>query len=283
MSIYSIYATKRSGHHAFIEWLCSGLSGNWVYFNNCKIYDGEIRYAVIESDFNLPGLEKNKPGLLSEALHTIGPDVEHLILSYENVDYENCCRCFFQEKQFRKHFGDQFRIVFLRDFFNSYASLFSWFERYKKEEAPVKALDEFKKCWGGLVSLYLKSGDDGFNSDGAKLVLPSFNEFSFEDNYRAGLAKKLNILNSDVNKELSLFGGGGNTFFDDKKNYTPSQEKLESRWKLVLDKEKFFDSIDEATLFNARSFAYFLNRPELFDIPERELSKKSGVDSESST
>jgi len=38
--LYSIYSTKRSGHHTFIEWMVSGLDRGWVYFNNCKVSKG---------------------------------------------------------------------------------------------------------------------------------------------------------------------------------------------------------------------------------------------------
>lgn len=62
MSFYSIYATKRSGHHAFIEWMCNGLKGEWLYLNNLSFYDGELCFSKAVTSLNVnirPGGVRN--------------------------------------------------------------------------------------------------------------------------------------------------------------------------------------------------------------------------------
>lgn len=267
----SVVATKRSGHHAFIEWLCSGLEGSWVYFNNCFLRDGELYFSKIECGGGVNITDEYRVGLrpVKELASQVSAD--NVILSYENkpkdvVFSERVLMC---EREiggcsFNLRSDEVFinRVIFLRDFFNSFAS--QWVLCQRKPE-KLSQLKSFIDTWSGLSGYFSTEIPDV--EEGVEVYSISYNGFMFDEAVRSDFADSLGVAFGDLRTSLSKFGGGGNTMFGKPSEYELSQESLESRWAEVIGSPEFSKYIDDEILSKAKEFSSYIGRLELYSMP----------------
>lgn len=265
--LYSIYSTKRSGHHAFIEWLCKNLSGRWVYLNNIKIPNGEVSFVKAETSIGIHVPGGSVVGFLNEYKEMF----DYVVMSYENITDEQLKVIYCFEEKIKARFSlQQIRITHVRDFFNSFASQFSWFEKSGKE-INKGSTNRFKKSWRLLAGAFIHESPYFGRLLGKGVLTSFYSGFCFEEKYRDGLANILDIPNNPLRQDLSKFGGGGNTFFSNPEDYKVEKGSLESRWKFVGDIETFVDLIDQDTLILAKEFADKIGRPDLYSVPFENL------------
>ena len=158
MEIIEIHSIRRSGHHAFTNWLVNNLldtDGSIGYcpykFNN--IQDGNILW-VNEAEYNLNQIKKT----ISE----IKPN--YLFLTYENFQYredgknsslisKSNINSLFLTPYLKEEWGvtNTITFSFIREFWNNFASLFKLFPFYEKEEKKFEV-----KNWVIYYKLLLK-------------------------------------------------------------------------------------------------------------------------------
>lgn len=267
--LYTIYSTKRSGHHAFIEWLCKGLDGKWLYLNNLKFVKDELHFVKAENNVEM----KIPAGKIDNVLKHQWYEFDHILFSCENISEEDFIKVRSYEEKIKTdkcYFGEHKRIVYLRDFFNSYASQFGWFESNQKD-IDERAVSRFRESWKFLSKAFL--GEIELNA--SDLHFLSFNNFVFEIDSREDLAHSLSVNNSPQMMSLSKFGGGGNSFFGNPESYSVESQDLEGRWKLVKNKRVYVESVDNEQLLLAHKFANNIGRPELFSQPYEALFKEA--------
>ncbi len=245
-----ILATKRSGHHAFVEWVCNGIEGGWNYFNNCGFIDQEIRFLEQRSsdnnDFSSP--------LTKSTIHKF---VYPTVFSFENKTKEYFLNNFIFNTVAEA--GDDVKtVVFLRDPFNSFSSLCKYVESNPNKSNQIHA---FISSWISLSREFLDEGSE------SQFVPVFYNEFLVNEHYRENIANILGIKNNAINDGLSTFGGGGNTMFGDAKTYLPSIEILESRWEKLKAPEDFGFYLSDEFVSAAKVFCESVGRLDLFDEP----------------
>lgn len=255
--MFFVISTKRSGHHAFIEWLYDGIPFPKAYFNNCGVKrgDSKIYYAKLKTG----GLSFKEDFVVADEISNTNGN---LIFSSENKTLDWYSSRFSGDSQFSFR-GDMSEIVFLRDPFNAFCSLCKLVER-KPEK--IHQLDEFVASWTSLAKHFIGQGCALFSSENV-----FYNEFVRSDAYRQNIASKLGVKNSVLRSDLSTFGGGGNTMFGDPKEYSIDINKLERRWESLESSELLKNSITDEFLGVAKDFCTFVDRPELFEEPYRKF------------
>jgi hypothetical protein len=251
--MYFVVATKRSGHHAFIEWLYQSIAGPKVYFNNCNlsIASEGISYAKVVKE----GVRIAEDRFVH--FDTLSGLSAKLLASSENKTLEWFRERVIENEDFSS-LGKIESIIFLRDPFNSFASLCKLVER-KPEK--FHQLDQFISSWMSLASQFMK--------EGAALSTANifYNDFVKSESYRNHWSDYFGLQCRGLNSDLSTFGGGGNTMFGKPKEYAIDTQILESRWQQLDDMSIFRRILSEDFLCIAEQFCKFVDRQDLFDEP----------------
>lgn len=201
-----IFALRRSGHHAIINWILSTFDQQKICFiNDCS------------RTHNIKKLSKRKNKDNDCYLYNL----EHYDLSL--LDYSLLKE---YESQ-RKHFTN---IVILRDIFNWAASIYN-FPREAKERIPL-TID----LWKTYAKIFI--GET--NPFKEQTIFIKYNNWFLNKEYREQIAKQLNI----KPKETSLKQLGSKSSFDSHlKDY--SQMKTIDRWKVFQSDQEFMNLFDE--------------------------------------
>ena len=170
MKIIEIHSIKRSGHHAFTNWLVNNLldtDGSIGYcpykFNN--IQNGKVLW-VNEAEYNLNYIKKN----ISE----VRPS--YLFLTYENFQYredgessslaiKSNINSLFLTPYLKEEWGvtDTITFSFIREFWNNFASLFNLFPFYK-EGKKVNEIEQWVSYYKILLKHNLKTDSGVFDT-----------------------------------------------------------------------------------------------------------------------
>lgn len=231
--------------------------------NNLKILNGEVFFVKAETStgVNISG------GSVVDVLNAHEGKFDHVIMSCENITDDKLNSILFFEEEIKRIFSFQHvRIVHIRDFFNSYASQFSWFEK-RGEKVNPSSIDRFKESWRLLAGAFFNESLYSGYLAGNHVFTHLYNGFAFDEEYRNKFTAILGIANSPLRQDLSKFGGGGNTFFSNAEDYKVEKNSLESRWELVDDVDNFVRLIDQDTLELANKFSYEIGRSDLFSTP----------------
>lgn len=129
MKIIEVFANRRSGHHFFMSWLVSNITGekdtkikelNKITWINDKVchYNDATYHAFFD--------EKKVKRELKEIIEK---KPEYLIINYEESDIYNKLNC----KDTLIHDNNPIKVVFIRDFLNTMASKWAVSETDLKE------------------------------------------------------------------------------------------------------------------------------------------------------
>ncbi|MPT17401.1 MAG: hypothetical protein E2579_06535 [Pseudomonas sp.] len=237
------------------------MSAPRIYFNNCNYKSSGriVRYVKSVSDCNTPGNAAFESGAV--ALNEINVFGSNVVFSSENKTFE-----WYSDTILDSDFllpGDSLNtIIFLRDPFNSLASLCMLVER-KPEK--IHQLGEFVRSWISLANIFMTEGV------GRKAHYVFYNEFVSSLSFREKLSGAFSIKNSGLRSDLSTFGGGGNTMFGGSKDYVPDMRKLERRWEDLKDPTLLKKSVDAEFFSVAEAFCNHVGRLDLFDKPYAQL------------
>ena len=215
---YRIFATSRSGHHAFINWMHHQLSESTIHHNNCLFGWNEGKF--------LP--HNNRSIAYGQA------PFKHEIYSIEYMDLND----------YNKYqMGDQkeyMDILFLRDFPNWLASTFkikdsritSQWNNLKNEiqESLVDMWNQYAKEFSGQTSLINNK------------VRISYNEYFSSEDYRKAICNKLNLdYKSGGMEKISTFCGGSSYSGTNIKNGT--KLLVTERWKNHINDNEYLKAL----------------------------------------
>lgn len=193
-----IISTKRSGHHAFIEWITENLNGSWHYENNINTQ-----------------IEHKLHGRVTVHADTMIEPVRG-IYSYENTPLN-----IVQKHRPFKQLIDPIQIIFLRDPLNTFASMIQYLQN--NPDADYNAhMSDTVDCWSSLANYVLTKHN-------TTIQIISMNYWIRTRHVNDPLNLELKLVKSTPNTTLSKFARGGNTWFD-KSDYNPDTHTLESRY-----------------------------------------------------
>lgn len=161
MKIIEIFANRRSGHHFFMSWLVSNLSGikdskiknlnkiTWITDKICH-YNDATYHAFFDEEkvkYELKKIIDKKP--------------EYLLINYEESDIYNSLNC---EGSLIESYKPK-KIIFIRDFYNTMASkwkvsntdLKEFYFGFEKNEQIMENI----KYWKIMAKNYLMEGNEG--------------------------------------------------------------------------------------------------------------------------
>lgn len=211
---YLVFSTKRSSHHAFIEFFLTG--ENYIYENDCVLRKNEWRVS-----------NKLKAGTGDEIY----------LASFERgYNYPEIGK----KPEFTDRFGSLSlyrRIIFLRDPINTLASSYSVYlaRLGKKNETPLNYVTDNMELYSQLLEYMERSGLS--EKAGNNELLVYANRFWSDDGYRSEVEKWLNK-SVQISEEVSKFAGGGHTFFHSTR---VSADDLMTRFEKYSNDRTFLD------------------------------------------
>jgi hypothetical protein len=226
-----VFALKRAGQHAIINWIAHHFDKLVLFINDVKINKDPFIY------FNHRGNNEKNNKLPKYYINYKNEDLysykqiknKILIINYEDVNLE-------KDKFEEKYYGiidNFFNVLILRDPFNNFAS------RYKRKNRDAKTL-EFINLWKDEAreflgkTLYLKN----------KICI-SYNDWFKNKEYRKKISSSLNLFFTDDGLEKILPVRCWGSSFDGRK-YDGKAQQMDvlNRWKIFKDDKlyrKFFE------------------------------------------
>lgn len=242
-SLTYIIATKRSGHHAFIEWICEHIT-DYIYLNNVNVNPDierdKFQRKHIESDLSLHFSESE--GEEFGKVEYDNPGVKNLLLSFENKNATGVSRSGRNgtlKSIISRESVSPIAIIFIRDPINCLASIARYNEIHPNFRVSV---EEQASKWVSLAKDFYEP------SRVSKLLNMPVKTLRYNDFIRNNI--EITSLIKDIVKEkserqasLSRFGGGGDSKFDNSNNIL-SVEALESRWQMLEQPSVLRDVFD---------------------------------------
>ncbi|WFE73543.1 hypothetical protein [Roseinatronobacter sp. S2] len=221
-------ATRRSGHHAFLEWVLAGAKQPWTYYNNVNVTRAHFAAArALRQDGR------------DAAASPEGDHVDTPLLAFSVEDrtldqvlnWSQVSRCLPPDARVDI-------ILFLRDPLNAFASLLQVLDRAgwvaEDENRKARRRAHHLRSWASLAREFLAETDQlSRHAAHWRVHRVHYNGFIGGMAARDDIAAALDLQPTQLQTGLSRFGGGGNTFFSDKAGYSLSPDTLEARWQQV--------------------------------------------------
>lgn len=202
--LVNVVSTKRSGHHAFIEWYRRHHIGATEFINNRPLNElaGDI------------------------ASHFEAHPDRPLVLNYEGAMPSSVNGHIGHQKHLC---GDIRSIVFLRDPLNSAASLI-----HRKKSPTANLVMILRQVLAEYYWLLDRKNSGNY-------LHVSYNSWLFDEQYRAELAKMLGLASHDLSNAITR-QGGGSSFSCDTQLCESGRRKLMTRWHQYRG-NRLFDAI----------------------------------------
>ena len=212
---FFVFAMKRSGHHALVNWISRNL-GDCIHLNNVSARENSSVKDWRSSETRVFGSDKSK----------------NLVANFEDFEF----------RQFKKLRWPQnqpvFHILFMRDFPNWLAS------SYKRKDwatgrIPFEYLTKERGKMPSRIEIY-REHSQMFISNDPRFIFVSYNQFLTDFEYRNRLAQKLgfrNVLGESKLMEVSEFGSGSS--FTAMKERDIKTEDVFTRYKKYADDREF--------------------------------------------
>jgi len=239
-NVYLTLAMKRSGHHAFINWVCQQ-NGNITHYNNV-----------------VGGWENNNLSIHSFPKKTYGGG-EDICVNIEDFDVDDFDKFNFSNFNLIKNSKNFYKIVFVRDFKNWLSSClkrreFSGVYRDVYEGLNKDYINDRKdnkisriKLWEKHINLFTHNPHD--------FILVSFPKWVKDKEYRKEIASRLNLKFTDKGfEEISSFGKGSS--FDGTSISDITKLDVLGRYKLYEKDEEFINLLKIHKLINDKSEKY---------------------------
>jgi len=229
MKIIEVFANRRSGHHFFMSWLVSNITGEkdtkikelnkitWINDKVCHYND-----ATYHSFFN-------EQKVKDELKEIIEKKPDYLIINYEESDIYNNLN----SEGTLIYNNNPIKVVFIRDFLNTMASkwavsetdLKEFYFGFKNKEQIIENIDYWKR----IANNYLNENTIGF----------SYEDLLDDKNNKENFLNKLGLKEIIKTKDLSGTKSSFNTnnynerfkevnFSEDFKNICESDDELNS-------------------------------------------------------
>ena len=224
----AVYGLRRSGNHAFVEWLNKNLGGSSEQhrISPYMTYCGKSCYVNSIAEYeNTSALDIN--------YRFADFTFENLIVTYEDVPFAYEAS---QARGFPK-------IVLIRDILNVVASRYKMLSMHRPDQIEKGNLcsvnESMFQTWLNHASIV--------SSHRIKLV--KFESWITSLAYRNKISELIGFKNIDAMHEIS-FHGGGSSFSG--RSRVPTPDELKNRWKEVKIPTKFLDRIGASDISLAR-------------------------------
>ena len=239
-----LFATKRSGHHAILNWIAMNMKMSSLHINDIDLNKFISNTSICSTKGTTPYVmyEMSKNNLTRYAHYETSikkftnflKTVNTYIFNLEDYVYDSF------ELETPKKVLDY---GILRDFYNNLSSELHAPGSDKVDfNLILDKITNMKKAWLSIAYKYLENHK--------KVIL--FNEWHKNKNYRDEICNRLDLNNFDFGFDIqSKFGGGSS--FNNKPN-TPHFTDLHTRYKPIIDMPLF------------RQFAY---DPEIIELNKK--------------
>lgn len=221
MNKFYIYATKRSGHHAIIEWMGEGIDRNVVFYNDMFLNDYE-NDTIKEKRY--------KVFLFGKGL-----------ISYEIYNFED------GDLSLNKFKGR--KIIIVRDIYNTMASSIKKYVEKGFKPTGISKEDYFPELLR-IWKQYCREILGETNFVGNKLFI-NFNQWSTSKQYRDKIANEIGFKNED--KTVDKISSSGLSSFN---KGSAKGMKINERFWNYLDHPKFQMIDREAHKLNGQIFNF---------------------------
>ncbi len=245
---YAVFAMRRSGHHAVMEWIMANTPGTHCFLNDCDLignpfetYKGGRQEAEDHNSTKEPIANK-------ELLIYNFEDMYFDQFSYEDLEIHHDT-WLGPTKEFNT-------LLALRDPFNLFASKFKWYRGEERKEWKP-SLDEFKdtpNLWIAYAKEYL-----GVTNILKNKIAINYNEW-FESEYsKKAIANLLSLPSYDKGyKRVAKYGA--NTWGDsfDNLNFENKANEMNvfERWKSYWDDPEYINMLDNNELLELADKIY---------------------------
>ena len=217
-------ATKRSGHHAVLEWTIENRPGTYSYLNDIDPAAPVLKEAVYVS---------GRPEVARRALASTPKSL--LLLSYENRTLEEigASEAFRHRQAEIGASGRRIAVLLVRDPVNAFASMVKIYEE-RPDTIARKDLwyGLFWRAWLDHARAFLGETDH-LASLGGETLKVSYNLFLRDAAHRSEIRRRLDLADDRPILHLSHLARGGDTYFADRAHYRPDPDVLERRWEAV--------------------------------------------------
>ena len=249
-----LYAIRRSGHHAIINWLFEQLSGSVVVANNISFtgHNSTKSYIKCIEEFKNKTLKPN--GNSNLIAKNFSGDIDFLISNIEDEKLEFS----FKKNDFHKQIGIGTglikNIIVLRDAYNCIAS------RIRKD-FKINYNTSHSDKWVSYAKEFVRETNNLPNA-----IRINYNKWYTSQEYRRRLSGILEIPFSDSGLQKVPSYGGGSSFDGVHFNNQSQNMKVLQRYKFMIGNSEFASQIQNSDLhrLNETIFKTKLNLPKIF-------------------
>lgn len=201
--VIRVFALRRSGHHAIINWIRYQAPGRHCFLNDCKVGESPFERSVRSN--SIVGGCAGEHRYLNWERELQGRHAKKglLIHNYEDGDIRRYAEAVTpaQEDAWLGESRRTSTLVVLRDPYNLLASRLKWF-RGRGEEPTAKRFDEFRSLW----KVYAREAL-GITSWLEDAVHVRYNDWFRSRTYRNEIAERMGFINEDVSvDEIARWG-----------------------------------------------------------------------------
>lgn len=245
---YAVFAMRRGGHHAIMEWVMANTLGKHCFLNDCDLVGNPFEtYKGGKQEAEDPN--STKDSIVDKAL---------LIYNFEDMYFNK----FSYDDLAINHdvwlgTTQEFNtLLVLRDPFNLFASKFKWFRgEHRKEWKP--SLEEFKdtpNLWIAYAKEYL-----GITNVLKDKIALNYNDWFESDENKKNIASLLRLPTYDKGyRKVAKYGA--NTWGDsfDNLNFENKANEMNvfERWKSYKDDPEYRSMLDNSELLELSKKIY---------------------------
>jgi hypothetical protein len=262
-----VFALRRSGHHAILNWLMLQMKGRRCFLNDCRPNENpfvgcsrtrsnRIASRIVEHN-HLFWQREIAGGLSKKGV---------LIYNYEDLSFPEVLTDHFEENRTAwlgtsRH---RYDVLVLRDPFNLFASKLRW--AYGEKHTPTpSSFPRFIQYWKEYAKEFL--GDTSYLKH---KVTISYNTWFLDQNYRRELARKFNLEFNDRGIHIVAKWGPtrwGDSFDGTEYDGKATQMQVLDRWRKYTD-DPFYRNLfadPEVWQLSHRIFGSIPGTEELFE------------------
>lgn len=219
-----LLSSKRSSHHAFVEGLLKNRRS--YYDNDCLLNNGSYTATKTVEEVG----DTNKTSVYALSLER-----DFSLTAILEDDRIN--------RKLQTHSPVKKNVLYLRDPLNTAASTFNIYDKVSDNPSfNFKFVENNINHYLNLVESYLAMQD---KSD---LVFIYSNKFWSDSDYQQKKLEEIGLPEAKYSTKMSFYGGGGNSFFGNKKEVTSND--LVSRFKKYIDNDEFMGLIDNQRFYS---------------------------------
>jgi hypothetical protein len=260
-----VFALRRSGHHAILNWIRHQLPFRHWLLNDCRLGENPFEGAVLSSSVIRGRWHEHRVFHLGRETRGRHASKGALIYNFEESDLRDVPRLMpiEREGQWLGPSRQRQDILMLRDPFNLLASKLKW--AYGDVDRPSKPsfteVEAARELWKVHAREFL--GETSFLSD---LVPISYNAWFLDRDYRDAKAAELGFENRDVG--LATVARWGPTMSED--SFDGLRYDGRAQEMKVLERWKRFE--------NDAFYRDLLSDPEIHELSERIFGPLPGTD-----